>query len=595
VVEGLAGRGGMGVVYRARDPRIGRPVALKVLAPSLADDAAFRRRFEREWRLAAALDHPNVATVYGAGEQDGRLYLAMQFIDGIALDALLEERGRLPVREAAIIIDQVARALDAAHAAGLVHRDVKPANVLLSGSGPEWRAFLTDFGVTLESADADRLTRTGEFVGTAAYAAPEQLDGGRVDASADVYSLGALLHRCITGHTPSSARVRPARPSTLAQGISGSFERVVTRAMAHDPQRRWPSAGALGAAALAAADGVRPPRRRRVVATGAAAPARRPSRRWAYALAALAAAVAVVVAGVLLLPTSPPRRAVATTFRVGIAPERIAAVGDALWVMTVNRGIRVRVDTRRGTLRRLPAAVDLGGGQFPAMAAGTGVIWVAQGDREIGGVTAFDPRTGEALSRARIPGAMAIAAAGGAVWVTSMNGRGSGRLTRLGARTASVRAGPVPAGRDPAAVLSAAGSVWVADRKRDEILRFDPVTLRLRDRVRVGDGPALLAGDSRAVWVGNVGESTLMRIDGADVVGAPVELGKQLDDLLVGFGHLWVAGGDGSVTRLDAGTGQPAGAPVQIGGAPLALAASPAGVWVASAGNGTVRMLRAPR
>ncbi len=118
VVDGLAGRGGMGVVYRARDPRIGRPVALKVLAPALADDAAFRRRFEREWRLAAALDHPNVATVYGAGEQDGRLYLAMQFIDGVGLDALLEERGRLPAREAAMIIDQVAGALDAAHAAG---------------------------------------------------------------------------------------------------------------------------------------------------------------------------------------------------------------------------------------------------------------------------------------------------------------------------------------------------------------------------------------------------------------------------------------------------------------------------------------------
>jgi hypothetical protein len=493
-----------------------------------------------------------------------------------------------------MIIDQVARALDAAHAAGLVHRDVKPANVLLSGSGPEWRAFLTDFGVTLESADSDRLTRTGEFVGTAAYAAPEQLDGGRVDASADVYSLGALLHRCITGLAPPRARVRPARPSTLAQAAPGTFDRVVTRAMAHDPQRRWPSAGDLGAAALAAADGVRPRRRGRAVATGAAAPASRHSRRWAYAPAALAGVVGVVAAGVLLLPKSPPRRAVAT-FPVGIAPERIAAVGDALWVMTVNRGIRVRVDTRRGTLRRLPAAVDLGGGQFPAMAAGTGVIWVAQGDRAIGGVTGFDPRTGEALSRARIPGAMAIAAAGRAVWVTSMNGRGSGRLTRLAARTARVGAGPVPAGRDPAAVLSAAGSVWVADRTRDEVLRFDPVTLRLRGRVRVGDGPALLAGDSRAVWVGNAGESTLMRIDGADVVGAPVELGKQPDDLLLAFGQLWVAGHDGSITRLDAGTGQPAGAPVQIGGAPLALAASPAGVWVASARNGTVRLLRAPR
>ena len=592
MVEGVAGRGGMGVVYRAHDPRIGRTVALKVLAPALADDVSFRRRFEREWRLAAALDHPNVATVYGAGEQDGRLYLAMQFIDGIGLDALLEERGRLPAREAATIIDQVARALNAAHAAGLVHRDVKPANVLLSGSGPEWRAFLTDFGVTLESADADRLTRTGEFVGTAAYAAPEQLDGGRVDTSADVYSLGALLHSCLTGHTPPSARVGPVRPSSLAPDVPGTFDRVVTRAMAHDPQRRWPSAGDLGAAALAAADGARAPRRGRVEATGAAAPARRHSRRWAYALAALAGVVAVVAAGVLLLPNSPPRSAV-TTVRVGIAPERIAAVGDALWAMTVNRGTRVRVDTRRGTIRRLPAAVDLGGGLFPDMTAGTGVVWVAQGDRAIGGVTAFDPRTGEALSRARIPGAMAIAAAAGAVWVTSTHG--SGRLTRLAARTARVSAGPVPAGRDPAAVLGAAGSVWVTDRTRDEVLRFDPVTLRLRDRVRVGDGPALLAGSPDAVWVGNVGESTLMRIDGADVVGAPVELGKQLDDLLLAFGQLWVAGRDGSVTRLDARTGQPAGPPVQIGGAPLALAASPAGVWVASAGNGTGRLLRALR
>src|SRR5262249_32424381 len=158
------------VVYRARDVRIGRSVALKVIRPPFARDPSFRARFERESRLAARIEHPNVVPVYRAGEAEGQLYIAMRYIDGIDLATLLAERGTLAPDEAVRLVSQVAWALDAAHSLGLVHRDVKPANVLVAGT----HAYLTDFGVTTSVAAKSRLTRTGELVGTVAYLAPEQ-------------------------------------------------------------------------------------------------------------------------------------------------------------------------------------------------------------------------------------------------------------------------------------------------------------------------------------------------------------------------------------------------------------------------------------
>jgi DNA-binding NarL/FixJ family response regulator len=263
-VEGVAGRGGMGVVYRATDLTLDRPVALKLIAPSFAMDPMFRARFERECRLAAAIDHPHAVELFHAGEQDGLLYVTMRYIEGTDLRVLLHGAGRLELLRAVTIVDEVAGALDEAHRVGLVHRDVKPANVLIASSKGRERAFLTDFGVSKQRTVLSELTGTGLAIGSADYMAPEQAQGAEVDGRADVYSLGCVLYQSLTGAVPYDREsdldklwahahdpppdlrdVRPDLPSRLGE--------VLARAMAKDPADRPGTAGELGRDAVAAA------------------------------------------------------------------------------------------------------------------------------------------------------------------------------------------------------------------------------------------------------------------------------------------------------------------------------------------------------
>ena len=207
-IEERIGRGGMGLVYRAEHLNLRRRAAIKIIAPELAETSGFRERFNREARIAAALQHPNIVTVYDAGEEDGLLYLAMQYIEGSDLAAVLRSQGRLRPYRALDVCRQVAAALDAAHGQGLIHRDVKPANVLIEGR----TAFLTDFGLTKRiEGTQTQLTKAGDVVGTIHYVAPEQIEGGRVDARTDIYSLGCLLYHCLSGELPVRARHRRRR------------------------------------------------------------------------------------------------------------------------------------------------------------------------------------------------------------------------------------------------------------------------------------------------------------------------------------------------------------------------------------------------
>jgi serine/threonine-protein kinase len=303
-VEGVLGRGGMGVIYRATELRLGRPVALKLIATEQASDPDVRERFEREARLTAAIDHPNVIPVYAAGEEDGHLYLVMRYVPGTDLQAVLRREGRLPPARAASVVAQVADALDAAHAAGLVHRDVKPANVLIAGD----HVYLSDFGITrVQSADT-RITDSGGWIGTVDFMAPEHLRGEPTDARADVYALGCVLHTALTGTPPFRRETVPAtitahlhdpppRPSD-APGVPDTFDTVIARALAKDPSRRYPSAGDLGRAARAAAVGRVRDTARGSVATGAATPEHAEPTRiapvaGATAVAAPAAATAI--------------------------------------------------------------------------------------------------------------------------------------------------------------------------------------------------------------------------------------------------------------------------------------------------------------
>jgi protein kinase-like protein len=276
-IEAEAGRGGMGVVYRATELALGRPVALKLLAGDRAGDPDFRERFQRESRMAAAIDHPNVIPVYGAGEEDGRLYLVMRYVAGTDLQEELRRQGKLEPDRAAAVVAQIAAGLDAAHAAGLVHRDVKPANVLLSGE----HAYLSDFGLTRLVGSDTELTEAGRWIGTVDYCSPEQLQGERTDARSDVYALGCVLFSALTGHTPFGRGTVPSTmmahlhdevPRISAYGAPREFDRVINRALAKDPDDRYPSAGDLGRAALAAARGELVTESERSVARGLAAP-----------------------------------------------------------------------------------------------------------------------------------------------------------------------------------------------------------------------------------------------------------------------------------------------------------------------------------
>src|SRR5213595_2806889 len=257
VVEPL-GRGATSVVYRAEHVRLGRAAALKLLAPALGEDD-FRERFLRESRLAASLDHPNIVPVYDAGDQDGLLYIAMACVEGSDLRALLVGEGRLPLRRALRIVGQVASALDAAHARGLVHRDVKPANILV-GSGD--RALLSDFGVVKELATAGT-TRTGSFVGTIEYSAPEQIEGREVDARADQYALACVLYECVVGTPPfhrssdvavlnAHLHASPPKLSKAAPDLPPGLEPVLAKALSKSPVDRYASCGEFVALARAA-------------------------------------------------------------------------------------------------------------------------------------------------------------------------------------------------------------------------------------------------------------------------------------------------------------------------------------------------------
>jgi serine/threonine protein kinase len=283
-IEKELGRGGMGVVYLAEQLNLGRKVALKVMTADLSADPDFADRFTREARLAASLDHQNVVPIFETGSIDGVLYLAMRYVPGTDLRAVLARDGPLSPADAARITEQVAAALDAAHARGLVHRDVKPANVLVAGNDASGHLYLADFGLTKEmDAQSGGLTKTGQFVGTLDYVAPEQIQGERVDARSDVYALGCVLFQMISGRVPYQgseahklwAHLSEPPPSVEDLGISDGarLNTVVQRAMAKAPADRYPSAGDLGRAAIAAASGTPITAPERSVASGAAAAA----------------------------------------------------------------------------------------------------------------------------------------------------------------------------------------------------------------------------------------------------------------------------------------------------------------------------------
>ena len=361
-IEEVAGRGGMGVVYRATQLDLGRPVAVKVIAADRARDPGLRTRFSLEARLAAAIDHPNLVPVHAAGEEGGRLYLVMRYVAGTDLHRALKRDGHLSPGRAARIVSQVAAGLDAAHAAGLVHRDVKPANVLLTGE----HVYLGDFGLSRLQGAGERITESGAWIGTVDYMSPEHLRGEPCDARSDVYALGCVLFAALTGEPPfrratvpqtMSAHLHqpPPLPSERAP-VPAEFDQVIARALAKRPEDRYPSAGDLGRAALAAAAGEPVTEQERTVATGAAAPADLTTAMPTELLARTARGPEAPPEH----PWEPPAHAPALTRRRTWVPRR--GVLGLLAVSALSAGVAATMIVRDGP-SAAGAGVQLSGGE----------------------------------------------------------------------------------------------------------------------------------------------------------------------------------------------------------------------------------------
>jgi streptogramin lyase/predicted Ser/Thr protein kinase len=562
-IDGVTGRGGMGVVYRATQLDLGRTIALKLIAPSLAQDPAFRDRFIRETRVAAKIDHPNVIPVFYAGEEDGRLYLAMRYVDGDDLRTLLRREGRLPPARAARIIGQVAGALDAAHAHGIVHRDVKPANILL-GHGDH--AYLTDFGLTKRVHSASGVTNAGGWVGTMGFVSPEQIRGEHVDARSDVYALGCVLHNSLLGEPPHQRDSDEATlwahlnapPPQLGGEIGQPFADVIERALAKDPDDRFQSAGELGRAVMDAAglhEG-RPPEG--VVAIGAAAPGGagppiHEETRVSPGGADRGEAPTNLVPGAAERSTQRSRPA---GVLLGIAAVSVLVVGGIVALLLVNLGGDSGADSSTSIATRpvrpakpgVVVGAPISAGSRPNDIVVTqGSVWaISYKDPQIARISAA---TGDQVQGPSIGvGAGSIAAGFGKLWIAKGITHSLLRLSlNTGRRDGSKI--DLPPG-NPVEVVAAASGIWIGIRPAT-VVRVDPKTGVPGAPFTITGGVSDIAVGGKAVWVTNRGGHTVTRLDPATGATTRIAVGDEPKGVAVGYGHVWVVNsGEATVSRI---------------------------------------------
>jgi hypothetical protein len=625
-ILGIAGRGGMGVVYRAIQLDLDRPVALKLIAPQLAEDPGFRDRFVRESRAAASIDHPNVIPIYYTGEDDGTLYIAMRYVEGSDLRTLVRAEQHLDAGRAANIVAQVASALDAAHARGIVHRDVKPANVLL-GSGEH--AYLTDFGLTKRVTSHTGSTREGGWVGTLGYVAPEQIRGERVDARADVYALGCVLYHALAGQPPYQretdeatlwAHLHDDPPSVHDQAptVSDRFDAVVARALAKDPDDRFQSAGDLGRAALTAAGRPAAAGPERLVAIGDAAPtdaqetvvspdqaptalaeARPGGRRrwWAWALAVVPVAALAALAAVLLAgggdggggtggPTSPPgqtstatpENAATKSLTVAGRPGNIVLASGKAWVVRSANPRLAVVDA--DTVKREPYSPRVGDAPAGA-AAGFGKLWVVNqsGPALVPIGLNSHRQEGSAVALPNHGKAVAVATGARAVWVGI---RGNpGLLLRVDPKRRQVaKTIELPDGLQNLTV--GGGAVWVIARRANTVTRVD-ISNGSQRPIFVGENPFGIAYGRGAVWVTNNGDDTVTRIDAGSLNTGQIGVGRGPKGIAVGAGAIWVVNSIAStLTRIDPESLRPAARDIDVAMNPYGVDTRGQAVWITS-------------
>ncbi|HSS42280.1 MAG TPA: protein kinase [Solirubrobacterales bacterium] len=578
-VEELIARGGMGVVYRATHLGLDRPVALKVIARELADRPGFRERFLRESRLAARLEHPSVVPVYDSREVDGELIVAMKLVKGGDLRGLIDREGPLPPQRAFDLLAQVADALDAAHAVGIVHRDVKPHNILVEGN----RAYLSDFG--LAKALDESATGSASVVGTAQYMSPEQWRGDSIGPAADVYSLGCVLYEALTGIPPFRRGEEDTEPE-LPQGV----DEAIRHAVAKDPAHRYTSAGALLDAARAGEGSeVRPtavlshdPSERTTV------PSR--SRRFFGLAGGRSAAwlaggalvfVAAMVAAVLFLLLGDEGPSVSAPIAIGTPPLRLDAGPKAVWVTSEKDGTLTRLNPESGEVvlvRKLGAGIS-------GVAIGSKWTWATNSRR--GQLLRLDPNTGKMLKTIAVPGEPGpIALGGDRVWVADEGGKG---LTAVNAEAGAVYRRGLPPKSPGLRLAWGAEALWVAVSGANTTRRVDPTSLT-GESIRVGGGPAGITVAGGYVWVANSRSGTVTKVDPTlRTVVASIPVDGHPGGIDGGTSAVWVADReDDAVRKIDLESGAVEGAPIQVGPEPGAVAVGGDAVWVANNGDGTV-------
>ncbi len=581
-IDALIARGGMGVVYRATHLGLERPVALKVIARELADREGFRQRFLRESRLAARLDHPAVVPVFDSREVDGELIVAMRLVAGGDLRRTIDREGPLPPAQAIALLGQVAEALDAAHAAGIVHRDVKPHNVLVEGD----RAYLSDFGLAKALGESGAQQSGVSVVGTAEYMSPEQWRGGTVGPEADVYSLGCVLYEALTGIAPFARKQADAEPE-----IPEGLDEVIERAVAKNPADRYPSAGALIAAAreregagMAATRVLSESAERPTAALGGAGPSFGPLRGRALQWAGAGVAVLAGIAVLALTLFGGDGIEVSDPIAVGTPPLRVAAGADAIWVTSERDGTLSRLDPESGEVVGRP--VQLGAG-VSGVAVGGRWLWVTKPRR--GQLLRLDLDSGrvlEAIDVGGVPGPIALG--GGRVWVADEKGRGVAAVNAEGGRV--YRRGLAPHAA-PLRLATGAGGLWVSSASTGNVRRIDLDTLAPGEPIPVGRGPAGVTVASGLVWVANSRSDTVSKVDPSihAVLGDPIEVGGRPGGIDAGTDAVWVASAaDDAVTRIDLASGEREGPPIEVGPEPGAVAVGGEAVWVVNNGDGTV-------
>jgi protein kinase-like protein len=582
-IESVLGRGGMGVVYRATELALDRPVALKLIAPELAGDDSFRERFLRESRLAASIDHAGILPVYAAGEADGELFLATRFVPGTDLRSLTDD-GPLPGERAIGLVGQVADALDAAHERGLVHRDVKPGNVLVDTAD---HCYLCDFGLTTQRVDGGT-TATGRLAGSLDYLAPEQIRRGAVDGRADQYGLACVLYEVLSG-TP------PFRRETEAQTLWAHMQEepapllaydeldpVFARALAKEPKERYEDCNAFADDARAAL-GLGPSpiavRRRRRRLGG---------RLLALGGALLAVAVVAVVLALTLRPDAtleatpnsvgavdPVSLDLTSVTSVGNTPTDVAAADDWVWVINSNDGAGTisRIDARS---RRLASTFSVAGTPRTIVAA-FGSLWVGTTEGRVHRVepgtdlveTSWTlPNAGETSAFEFDLGAGWLAEAPNAIWAGSRRA-----LSRIDPSTERLRPresatwGPMAYGF---------GSLWVLGRG---LARVSPAGGEVIGTVDLVGSSADVATGFGSVWIADDEMQAVVRVDERqEAIVRTYELDGSPLGVAVGADAVWAASDDGTVVRIDPGTDDVT--IVRVGGAPRLVDVGAGEVWV---------------